>query len=109
MRYVQAPSPGVVKRRKSPTEARRPRLAKAEKDILKGGGIPRSGSRRNGLRLTLMGAGSPDLIHGCPVEFCWTIPLGSGRFADDPDTRRGINAMHHPPLIPWRTDKLPED
>ena len=23
------------------------------------------------------------------------IPLGSGRFADDPDTRRGINAMRH--------------
>ena len=23
------------------------------------------------------------------------IPLGSGRFADDPDTRRGVNAMRH--------------
>ena len=23
------------------------------------------------------------------------IPLGSGRFADDPDTRRGINTMRH--------------
>jgi hypothetical protein len=23
------------------------------------------------------------------------IPLGSGRFADDPDRRRGINAMRH--------------
>ncbi len=23
------------------------------------------------------------------------IPLGSGRFADDPDTRRGSNAMRH--------------
>src|SRR6516225_3831437 len=42
----------------------------------------------------------PGQAHGCPVEFCWTrsmalIPLGSGRFADDPDTRRGINAMRH--------------
>ncbi len=40
------------------------------------------------------------LTHGCPVEFCWTrgmalIPLGSGRFTDDPDTRRGVNAMRH--------------
>src|SRR5215831_13935541 len=40
------------------------------------------------------------LEQGCPVEFCWTgsmalIPLGSGRFADDPDTRRGVNAMRH--------------
>src|SRR5215471_490961 len=38
--------------------------------------------------------GSPGQAHGCPVEFLWTrgmalIPLGSGRFADDPDTRRG--------------------
>ncbi|MFL5267142.1 MAG: DUF4372 domain-containing protein [Stellaceae bacterium] len=23
------------------------------------------------------------------------IPLGSGRFADDPDTRQGVNAMRH--------------
>ena len=23
------------------------------------------------------------------------IPLGSGRFADGPDTRRGVNAMRH--------------
>jgi hypothetical protein len=23
------------------------------------------------------------------------IPLGSGRFADDPDTRLGVNAMRH--------------
>jgi hypothetical protein len=43
---------------------------------------------------------SPGAAHGCPVEFFWTrdmalIPLGSGRFADDPDTRRGINAMRH--------------
>src|SRR5215831_12450928 len=38
--------------------------------------------------------GCPAQGHGCPVEFLWTrsmalIPLGSGRFADDPDTRRG--------------------
>src|SRR5215470_20113958 len=38
--------------------------------------------------------------HSCPVEFLWTrgmalIPLGSGRFADDPDTRLGVNAMRH--------------
>src|SRR6516164_6820298 len=38
--------------------------------------------------------------HGCPVKILWTrgmalIPLGSGRFADDPDTRRRINAMRH--------------
>src|SRR5215204_4509821 len=43
--------------------------------------------------------GWPGQAHGCPVEFWWTrrtalIPLGSGRFADDPDTR-GINAMRH--------------
>jgi hypothetical protein len=24
-----------------------------------------------------------------------SIPLGSGRFADDPDTRLGVNAMRH--------------
>src|SRR5205823_15028721 len=44
--------------------------------------------------------GWPGLSHGCPVEFYWTrsmalIPLGSGRFADGPDTRRGVNAMRH--------------
>src|SRR5262249_29502631 len=42
----------------------------------------------------------PGLTHGCPVKIFWTqgmalIPLGSGRFADDPDTRRGTNAMRH--------------
>src|SRR5437763_13987927 len=43
--------------------------------------------------------GSPGQAHGCPVEFWWTgrtalSPLGSGRFADDPDTS-GVNAMRH--------------
>jgi hypothetical protein len=46
----------------------------------------------------------PDMANACittstSVEFCWTgmalIPLGLGRFADGPDTRRESNAMRH--------------